>query len=46
MAERPEPTPTPPADEAETTANRPACNLTALFDGILDNPTADDDEED
>ena len=46
MAEQPEPTPTPPADEAEAAANRPACNLNALFDGILDNPTADDDEED
>ena len=45
MAERPEPTPTPPADEAETTASRPACNLTALFDGILDNPPVDDDED-
>ena len=45
MAEQPEPTPTPPADEAETTASRPACNLTALFDGILDNPTADDNED-
>ena len=45
MAERPEPTPTPPADEAETTVSRPACNLTALVDGLLDNPTADDDED-
>ena len=45
MAERPEPTPTPPADEAETTASRPASNLNALFDGILDTPTADDDED-
>ena len=45
MAERPEPTPTPPADEPQTAASRPACNLTALFDGILDNPTVDDDED-
>ena len=45
MAERPEPPPPPPADEAETTASRPACNLNALFDGILDNPTVDDDED-
>ena len=43
MAEQPEPPPTPPADEAGTTASRPACNLNALFDGILDNPTVDDD---
>ena len=43
MAERPEPTPTMPAAEAEAAANRPACNLTALFDGILDNPTDDED---
>ena len=45
MAEQPEPPPTPPADEAEEAASRPACNLNALFDGILDNPTADDDED-
>ena len=45
MAERPEPTPTMPAAEAEAAANRPACNLNALFDGILDNPTVDDDED-
>ena len=46
MADQPQPTPTPPADEPEAADSRPACNLTALFDGILDNPTADDDEED
>ena len=45
MADQPQPTPTPPADEAEAAASRPACNLTALFDGILDNPTVDDDED-
>ena len=45
MAEHPDPPPPPPADEAETTASRPACNLNALFDGILDNPTVDDDED-
>ena len=45
MAEQPEPTPTPPADEPEAAASRPACNLNALFDGILDNPTVDDDED-
>ena len=45
MAEQPEPTPTTPADEPQTAASRPACNLTALFDGILDNPTVDDDED-
>ena len=43
MAEQPEPTPTPQADEAEAAASRPACNLNALFDGILDNPTVDED---
>ena len=43
MAEQPEPTPPPPADEPQTAASRPACNLTALFDGILDNPTDDED---
>ena len=45
MAGRPEPTPTPPADEAEAAANRPACTLNALFDGILANPPVDDDED-
>ena len=44
MAEQPAPTPTPPADEAEAAASRPACNLNALFDGILDNPTVDDED--
>ena len=45
MDEQPETTPTPPADEAEAAASRPACNLNALFNGILDNPIADDDED-
>ena len=44
MAEQPEPTLTMPEDEAETATSRPACNLNALFDGILDNPTVDDDD--
>ena len=44
MAEQPKPTPTPPADEAEAATSRPACTLNALFDGILDNPTVDDDD--
>ena len=45
MAEQPEPTPTPPADEAETTASPPPRNLNAPFDGTPDNPTVDDDED-
>ena len=45
MADQPQPTPTPPADEPEAADSRLACNLTALFDGILDNPTVDDDED-
>ena len=45
MADQPPPPPPPPADEPGAAASRPACTLTALFDGILDNPTVDDDED-
>ena len=45
MADQPQPTPTPPADEPEAAHSRPACNLTALFDGIPDNPPLDDNED-
>ena len=45
MVDQPQPTPTPQADEPEMADSRLACNLTALFDGILDNPTVDDDED-
>lgn len=47
MQEHSEIPPTPPADEPEAPESRPACNLNALFDGILDNDTVgmDEDEE-
>lgn len=49
MPELPENTPAQPPDQPperlETIKPGPACNLNALFDGIPDNPTVDDDED-
>ena len=44
MPEHPDNIPAQPPEALETIKPGPACNLNALFDGIPDNDTVDDED--